>query len=253
MPASGVRARNASRTSPTGRSRCAASPSATPPNQRPRTGRRSGSRRGATRGAVAVHAPIVTRPPPLRGASRGRFRAARPQVQGALRGHPMPRGPPRRPGSRHGHEHSPHTGATGTPPRRPTRPTASSPRSAASASRVPTTAGSPASAPASPTGSASTRCWSAAIFAASLLLGGLGLVVYGVAWALLPERRDGRIHAEEMILGRFDIALLGALAFVLVGLGRGDTWFFFWGLPGGSRGCCGSCSSPASPRSCSSS
>jgi len=74
------------------------------------------------------------------------------------------------------------------------------------------------------------------VFAASLLLGGLGLIVYGVAWALLPERRDGRIHAEEMLLGRFDIALLGALAFVLVGLGRGDTWFFFWGPPGWIQG-----------------
>ncbi|MBO3101615.1 PspC domain-containing protein [Cellulomonas fengjieae] len=69
------------------------------------------------------------------------------------------------------------------------------------------------------------------IFFATLLLGGLGLVAYGVAWALLPERRDGRIHLEEMILGRFDIALLGALAFVVVGFGRGDSWFFFWGPP----------------------
>ncbi|KQR16892.1 PspC domain-containing protein [Cellulomonas sp. Leaf334] len=69
------------------------------------------------------------------------------------------------------------------------------------------------------------------IFFATLLLGGLGLVAYGVAWALLPERRDGRIHLEEMIQGRFDIALLGALAFVIVGFGRGDNWFFFWAPP----------------------
>ena len=74
------------------------------------------------------------------------------------------------------------------------------------------------------------------IFAATLLLGGLGLVAYGAAWALLPERRDGRIHVEEMILGRFDIALLGALAFVIVGFGRGDNWFFFWGPPGWVQG-----------------
>ncbi|GEL96587.1 PspC domain-containing protein [Cellulomonas terrae] len=69
------------------------------------------------------------------------------------------------------------------------------------------------------------------IFFATLLLGGLGLVAYGVAWALLPERRDGRIHLEEMIQGRFDIALLGALTFVIVGFGRGDNWFFFWAPP----------------------
>ncbi|MET0788994.1 MAG: PspC domain-containing protein [Cellulomonas sp.] len=74
------------------------------------------------------------------------------------------------------------------------------------------------------------------IFVATLLLGGLGLVAYGAAWALLPERRDGRIHLEEMILGRFDIALLGALAFVIVGFGRGDSWFFFWGPPGWLQG-----------------
>ncbi|WP_421743603.1 PspC domain-containing protein [Cellulomonas sp.] len=74
------------------------------------------------------------------------------------------------------------------------------------------------------------------IFVATLLLGGLGLVAYGVAWALLPERRDGRIHLEEMVLGRFDIALLGALAFVIVGINRGDSWFFFWGPPGWVQG-----------------
>ncbi|MBO9554250.1 PspC domain-containing protein [Cellulomonas sp.] len=71
------------------------------------------------------------------------------------------------------------------------------------------------------------------LFAVTVLLGGLGLIVYGVAWALLPEQRDGRIHLEEMIAGRFDVALLGALAFVLVGFGRGDHWFWFWNGPPG--------------------
>ncbi len=74
------------------------------------------------------------------------------------------------------------------------------------------------------------------IFVATLLLGGIGLVAYGAAWALLPERRDGRIHLEEMILGRFDIALLGALAFVIVGFGRGDNWFLPVGSPGWVQG-----------------
>ena len=73
------------------------------------------------------------------------------------------------------------------------------------------------------------------ILAASMLLGGFGLVAYGLAWALLPERTDGRIHLEEMILGRFDMALLGALAFVIVGFGRGDSWFF-WGPPAWIQG-----------------
>ncbi|WP_426592961.1 PspC domain-containing protein [Cellulomonas sp. McL0617] len=74
------------------------------------------------------------------------------------------------------------------------------------------------------------------IFAASLLLGGLGLIAYGVAWALLPERSDGRIHIEEMLLGRFDVAVLGAFALVLVGFGRGGSWFFFWGPPSWVQG-----------------
>ena len=71
------------------------------------------------------------------------------------------------------------------------------------------------------------------LFAVTVLLGGLGLILYGVAWALLPEQRDGRIHVEEMLAGRFDVALLGAFAFVLVGLGRGDHWFWFWAGPPG--------------------
>ncbi|WP_196250827.1 PspC domain-containing protein [Cellulomonas sp. JZ18] len=66
------------------------------------------------------------------------------------------------------------------------------------------------------------------ILAVTFLLGGLGLVVYGVAWALLPEQRDGRIHLERLVAGDGDIALLGALGFVLVGLARGDGWWWFW-------------------------
>lgn len=65
------------------------------------------------------------------------------------------------------------------------------------------------------------------IFAVSFLLGGLGLVAYGVGWALLPEQRDGRIHLEETIRGRFDVALLGAIAIVIIGLSLGD--HLWWG------------------------
>ncbi|MDM7831942.1 PspC domain-containing protein [Cellulomonas edaphi] len=67
------------------------------------------------------------------------------------------------------------------------------------------------------------------IFAASFLIGGIGFLFYGVAWALLPERRDGRIHAEELLAGRFDIAIVGALAFTVIGLGRGGNVVWFWG------------------------
>jgi len=75
------------------------------------------------------------------------------------------------------------------------------------------------------------------LFVVAFLLSGVGAVAYGVAWALLPERRDGRIHAEELVAGRFDVAVLGAAALVVVGLGRGGgAW---WGLragPGWTQG-----------------
>jgi phage shock protein PspC (stress-responsive transcriptional regulator) len=66
------------------------------------------------------------------------------------------------------------------------------------------------------------------ILGVTVLLGGAGLVLYGIAWALLPEEADGRIHLQETIQGRFDAALLGALALVVVGLNRGDGWFGWW-------------------------
>lgn len=44
------------------------------------------------------------------------------------------------------------------------------------------------------------------------------LALYGFAWALLPEQRDGRIHAEELVAGRLDAAQLGAGLLMFVGL-----------------------------------
>ncbi|GIG30291.1 PspC domain-containing protein [Cellulomonas marina] len=63
------------------------------------------------------------------------------------------------------------------------------------------------------------------LLAVSVLLGGLGLVAYAVAWLLLPERSDGRIHLEELLAGRFDVAVVGAGALLLSGLVRGDAWW----------------------------
>lgn len=54
---------------------------------------------------------------------------------------------------------------------------------------------------------------------------GVGTLAYGLAWALLPEARDGRIHLEEAIRGRFDIALAGAGALVLIALTQGAWWW----------------------------
>lgn len=60
------------------------------------------------------------------------------------------------------------------------------------------------------------------------MLMGFGFVLYGIAWALLPEQSDGRIHLEETLRGNFDIALLGAITMVVLGSGAGD-WSFGWG------------------------
>ena len=62
------------------------------------------------------------------------------------------------------------------------------------------------------------------IFLASFFLLGFGLALYGAAWALLPEERDGRIHLQEAIRGDFNVALVGAGICVLA---SGGSW---WGL-----------------------
>lgn len=56
--------------------------------------------------------------------------------------------------------------------------------------------------------------------------------VYGLAWAFLPEHRDGRIHFQTLLQGRFDIAQLGALVMVLLGLGNIGPWFAVFGSTG---------------------
>lgn len=56
-------------------------------------------------------------------------------------------------------------------------------------------------------------------------------IAYGLAWALLPEQRDGRIHLEQLIHGRLDIAQLGAGVTILLGLGNPFSWFA-WGGDG---------------------
>ena len=70
------------------------------------------------------------------------------------------------------------------------------------------------------------------------IFAGVGLVLYGVAWALLPEESDGRIHLEEALSGRFNAGLAGAIGTTIVGmstLGNGliPSWYInLWGLPG---------------------
>jgi phage shock protein PspC (stress-responsive transcriptional regulator) len=64
------------------------------------------------------------------------------------------------------------------------------------------------------------------VFGLAVLMG-FGLVLYGVAWALLPEP-DGRIHLEQAIHGDWDGGLIGAGVLVLIGATSGG-WWFSWG------------------------
>lgn len=50
------------------------------------------------------------------------------------------------------------------------------------------------------------------------IFGGLGLILYGFSWMLLPESDDGRIHLQEAFSGRFDGALALAAAITVTGI-----------------------------------
>ncbi|PHP53710.1 PspC domain-containing protein, partial [Actinomyces ruminis] len=49
------------------------------------------------------------------------------------------------------------------------------------------------------------------------IFSGVGLVLYGLGWALMPEESDGRIHLEQALNGDFDAGLAGALATFIAG------------------------------------
>lgn len=68
-----------------------------------------------------------------------------------------------------------------------------------------------------------------AAFGVFALVSGAGLVLYALAWALLPEQTDGRIHLEETIRGRFDSAIAGAGVMLVVGLSWHPGRFGWWG------------------------
>ncbi|MPV50796.1 PspC domain-containing protein [Pseudactinotalea sp. HY160] len=70
------------------------------------------------------------------------------------------------------------------------------------------------------------------VFVIVTLFSGVGLLVYGLCWALLPEETDGRIHLEEAMAGRFDAALAAAGAALVIGLARPGLWFAPFGGSG---------------------
>lgn len=70
------------------------------------------------------------------------------------------------------------------------------------------------------------------------IFSGVGLVMYGVAWALLPKESDGRIHLEEALSGRFNAGLACAIGTTIIGMSSLDkgfipSWYVnLWGVPG---------------------
>ena len=46
---------------------------------------------------------------------------------------------------------------------------------------------------------------------------GVSLILYGLGWLLLPEESDGRIHAEQVLHGRVEAGLVGAVACMVIG------------------------------------
>ena len=76
------------------------------------------------------------------------------------------------------------------------------------------------------------------IFIVLTLFAGIGILLYGLGWALLPEP-DGRIHTQEAGAGRWSTGMTGALITTIIGLtGMGggfwgwghDSFGFFWAL-----------------------
>lgn len=67
------------------------------------------------------------------------------------------------------------------------------------------------------------------LLALSIIISGIGIIAYALAWAFLPEEKDGRIHAQELLKGNFDGALVGIVLLLLIG-GDSDAHAGFFNL-----------------------
>jgi phage shock protein PspC (stress-responsive transcriptional regulator) len=59
------------------------------------------------------------------------------------------------------------------------------------------------------------------------LFAGIGMLLYGLAWALLPEP-DGRIHVQEAAAGQWTSGMTGALITTIIGFPGLDTGVWGW-------------------------
>ncbi len=59
------------------------------------------------------------------------------------------------------------------------------------------------------------------------IFAGIGVLIYGIAWALLPEP-DGRIHLQEAAAGRWSAGMTGALITTIIGFPGLGTGVWGW-------------------------
>lgn len=69
------------------------------------------------------------------------------------------------------------------------------------------------------------------IFIVLSIFAGIGVLLYGIAWALLPEP-DGRIHVQEAAAGRWSAGMTGALITTVIGFPSLGSGFWGWGRDG---------------------
>ncbi|MDR2454343.1 MAG: PspC domain-containing protein [Bifidobacteriaceae bacterium] len=67
------------------------------------------------------------------------------------------------------------------------------------------------------------------LFVVTAMISGVGLGLYGVAWLVLPEESDGRIHLEDVIHARLTAGFWGGAIFAFLGLMIMPTWMWVSG------------------------
>jgi phage shock protein PspC (stress-responsive transcriptional regulator) len=69
------------------------------------------------------------------------------------------------------------------------------------------------------------------VFIILAIFAGIGVLLYGLAWAFLPEP-DGRIHVQEAGAGRWTTGMTGSLIAVVAGFSGLGNGFWVWGNQG---------------------
>jgi phage shock protein PspC (stress-responsive transcriptional regulator) len=64
------------------------------------------------------------------------------------------------------------------------------------------------------------------------LLGGAGLMLYAIAWALLPDDRGGRSLVQDAVHGSFRGGLVAAIIAFVLGVNWRSGWWGWWGSHG---------------------